>query len=106
MSENPVAAGTWVQIRQLILTPQQRAPQVPADTAQVPLILLAKGFLVAAARTGETAEITTLSGRKMQGELITVLPRYSHDFGQAAPELLEIGPQVRSLLAGGDANAQ
>lgn len=106
MSENTVPKGTWVQIRQQILAPEERAPQVPADTAQVPLILLAKGFLVASAQKGETVQVKTLSGRLLEGELVEVLPCYSHDFGQVVPELLEIGPRVRALLKKGDkANA-
>lgn len=103
MTQNPVPAGTWVQIRQQVLSPQERAPQVPADTAQVPLVLLAKGFLMQAARKGDTVQIRTLSDRILEGQLVEVLPRYSHDFGQAVPELLEIGPRVRSLLKGGKA---
>lgn len=101
MANNPVAPGTWVQIRIQILPPGQRAPQVPPDTAQVPLIMLAKGFLVGEAEIGDTVRIKTLSGRILEGELVQVLPRYSHDFGQAVPELLSIGPRVRALLAGG-----
>jgi len=34
--------------------------------------------------------------------LTEVLPRYTHDFGSAVPELLTIGPRVRALLEGGE----
>ncbi len=105
MSKNTVPAGTWVQIRQQILAPGERAPQVPADTGQVPLILLARGFLTREARMGETTQIRTLSRRLLEGELVKVLPSYSHNFGQAVPELLEIGPRVRELLKGGGSRA-
>ena len=105
MPKHIVPVGTWVQIRQQVLAPEERAPQVPADTAKTPLILLVKGFLITAACRGETAQVRTLSGRVLEGELIQVLPRYSHDFGQVVPELLVIGPRVRRCLQGGKADA-
>lgn len=105
MSDNTVPAGTWVQIRQQILASHERAPQVPADTAQVPLLLLAKGFLAQESCRGDIVQIRTLGDRILQGELVEVLPRYSHDFGQAVPELLEIGPRIRKFLKGGEVHA-
>ena len=51
---------------------------------------------------GQTAEVKTLSGRTIQGKLVESLPRYTHDFGEAIPELLEIGPHIRSMLEGGE----
>lgn len=102
MTENKVPRDTWVEIRQEILPPGERAPQVPEDTAQVPLIMVVKGFLEHDSAMGERAQIRTLSGRKEEGELIQVLPRHTHDFGDAVPELLEIGPRVRAMLEGGE----
>lgn len=104
MTENAVPAGTWVQVSQEVLSPGQRAPQVPQDTAQVPLVLLVKGFLTEPAFLGQSVQVKTLSGRLLSGELTEVLPRYSHDFGEAVPELLEIGPRIRAVLEGGAAN--
>lgn len=100
MTEKIIAKGTWVQIEQQILAAEERAPQVPADTAKVPLIMVTKGFLEGDAKTGEIVEVRTLSGRILAGKLVQVLPSYSHDFGEAVPELLAIGPTVRTLLKG------
>lgn len=102
MSDRIVPKGTWVQIEQQILTAEERAPQVPADTAKVPLIMVTKGFLEGEAKIGEIVEIKTLSGRALAGKLVRVLPRFAHDFGEAVPELLAIGPTVRTLLKGGE----
>ena len=101
MNANNVPSGTWVQIRQQILAPDQRAPQVPADTANTPLVLVIKGFLQKDARIGDKVKVKTLCGRLLEGELIEALPRYTHDFGEAIPELLAIGPRVRAMLKGG-----
>ncbi len=104
MKEQVVAAGTWVQIRQQVLAAGQRAPQVPQDTAATPMVLLVKGFLVTDAKKGQEAEIVTPSGRKLKGDLVQVMPRYTHDFGQPVPELMHIGRQAREMLEGGKNN--
>ncbi len=93
-----VAIDTWVEIRRIELAPDQRAPQVPADTRRVPLELRAKGFLAAPARLGEQAEIVTAAGRRLCGVLSEVNPAYTHGFGPPIPELSTIGAQVRSML--------
>ncbi|NLY54599.1 MAG: 2-amino-4-ketopentanoate thiolase [Firmicutes bacterium] len=93
-------AGTWVEIRRIILQPGERAPQLPADTAQVPLELRVKGFLKQAAALGQEAEITTVIGRTQRGLVTAINPRHSHDFGEPVPELLTIGAELRRLLEG------
>ena len=93
-----VPAGTWVQIHQIVLKPEERAPQVPDDTKQVPLELRVKGFLKREAEIGEQVQITTLTGRTMEGRLVEANPRYGHDFGEPQPVLLSIGTELRKFL--------
>lgn len=95
-----IAAGRWVEIEQMVLKPAERAPQVPADTACVPLKLRTKGWLMAHADLGEQVEISTVIGRRLQGTLIRVDPAYTHDFGRPVAELLPVGSELRALLAG------
>jgi hypothetical protein len=102
VTDKAVPKGTWVQIHQQILTPEQRAPQVPEDTAKVPLVMITKGFLENEGQMGQIVTVRTLCGRSIEGKLIKVLPRFAHDFGDAVPELLAIGPRVRALLEGGE----
>lgn len=90
--------GDWAQVLQVVLPPGERAPQVPPDTASVPLELRAKGFLAGDARIGETATVITLTGRQVSGTLTAVNPRYGHDFGSPVPELLTIGQELREML--------
>ncbi len=92
--------GTWVEVGRSVLQPGERAPQVPADTAAVPLELRVKGFLQQPAALGQEASITTLTGRTQQGKVISINPRHSHGFGEPVPELLAIGPELRQLLEG------
>ena len=89
--------GDWVQIAQVVLEPGQRAPQVPEDTSKVPLTLLVKGFLTKDANLGAFVTITTVIDRTMQGKLVTVNPRYDHNFGAPPPGFMSIGKKIRKL---------
>lgn len=96
---NPYAKkGDWVQIRQVVLEPGQRSPQVPEDTSKVPLVLLVKGFLASDANLGDKVTITTVIGREISGELVAVNPSYNHSFGFPPRELVSIGSELRRIL--------
>lgn len=97
MSEK-VSKGTLVEIHRIVLNPEERAPQVPEDTKQVPLELRVKGFLTKDSTVGEEAEIITLAGRKLTGSLVAVSPEYTHKFGAPIGELTQVGREVREIL--------
>ena len=90
--------GQWVQIRNTVLEPKDRSPQVPDDTKQTPLVMWVKGYLNADADLGKECEITTMTGRQIKGILDVIEPSYSHDFGKHIPELGIIRDQVRKVL--------
>jgi hypothetical protein len=90
-----IPKGTWVEIEQVVLTPEQRAPSVPEDTRRTPLMLYVAGFLTADAELGQTVAVQTLIGRELTGVLKTVNPSYDHSFGETVPELLTIGMEVQ-----------
>lgn len=93
--------GEWVQIHQIVLEPNERAPQVPDDTKAVPLELWIKGALCEDAIMGDTVEIETVTGRLVKGTLVSVNPRFTHDYGVFIPELKKAADQVKSILSGG-----
>lgn len=93
-----VPSNTWVEIHRVELAPGERAPQVPADTRELPLEMRAKGFLAAPARIGQQAEIITSAGRRLRGELSAANPAYTHGFGPPIPELCTVGEEVRAIL--------
>lgn len=99
---NAAKKGDWVQIHQIVLKPEERAPQVPEDTKKVPLELWVKGYALADAKLGEQIEIETTTGRKVKGELVAVNSKYTHTFGEFVPELLKIDRQVKGILFGGE----
>lgn len=92
--------GDWVQIRQVVLPSEGRAPQVPEDTRATPLLLWVKGFVQQDATLGDTVEVETATGRRVQGELCAVNPRYVHDFGDFVPEFLRVDLQLKALMEG------
>ena len=94
--------NSWVRIHKVILTPEERAPQVPDDTKKVPLEMWTKGFLLEDAKIGDEVTVETVTGRRETGKLIEVNPAYNHSFGNFIPELLQIDKQVRQLLEGGE----
>lgn len=95
-----IKKGSWVQIHRIILKPEERAPQVPADTKKVPLEMWVKGFLCHDANIGDEVEIKTITGRIETGELVTENPSFKHHFGEFVPEILKIGEIVKNELFG------
>lgn len=93
-----IAAGTWVELERVILEPGERAPGIPADTASVPFAARVRGFLVAPARRGATAQVRTQVDRVVSGKLRAVLPRNPADFGNPSPELLLVGKAMKRRL--------
>jgi hypothetical protein len=93
-----VAKGTWVEIHRIVLAAGERAPQVPEDTAHVPLEMRVKGVLDEPAVLGTEVEILTSSGRCLRGTLVDVNPAYTHGFGPPVPELSTICGEVRAIL--------
>ena len=93
--------GDWVQIHQIVLKPEERAPQAPEDTKKVPLELWVKGYALHDAKVGEDVEIETITGRKLTGTLLNVNPNYVHSYGNFVPELLQVGKQLKEILYGG-----
>ena len=94
----------WVIIHNVVLEAKDRAPQVPDDTKKVPLEMWVKGFLNNDANIGDEVEITTITGRKVNGNLVKINPYYTHDYGKCIPELLQIGLQAKEILFGGGLN--
>ncbi|MDR1953589.1 MAG: 2-amino-4-ketopentanoate thiolase [Clostridiales Family XIII bacterium] len=94
-----IEKGHWVRIRRTLLSPEERAPQVPEDTKNVPFIMWNKGILTQDAEIGEDVTVVTTSGREEFGELTEANPNYDLNYGDYVPELREIGIEVREWIA-------
>ncbi|WP_129597621.1 2-amino-4-oxopentanoate thiolase subunit OrtA [Anaerophilus nitritogenes] len=99
-----IKKGDWVLTYHVVLTPDERAPQVPDDTKKVPLESWVKGFLQEDAEIGDEVTVKTITGRMAKGKLLEVNPAYQHNFGNFVPELLQVGIQLKSILWGGEQN--
>ena len=89
----------WVEIGYVVLQPEQRTAHLPDDTRAVPYYARTKGFVQGDVRVGDVAQVETLIGRKVTGEVLRLRPRYGHDFGEPIEELLEAGSEARAALA-------
>ena len=92
--------GDWVLLSSTVLSPNQRAPQVPEDTRGTPLVQWVKGHLLMDAEIGEEAQALTRTGRRVSGILCEVSPAYSHSFGAFIPELQKAQDSAREALWG------
>ena len=90
--------GSWVQIRKVVLNPDERAMNLPEATKMVPLLLWVKGYLLKDAEISDTVKIKTVTGRIEEGELLTVNPSYMHTYGNFIPEIKEIDSIVKDML--------
>lgn len=89
-----IKAGTWVEIRSIVLKQEERAANLPEDTKKTPLVMLVSGFLIDDAEIGAEAAVRTIIGRELSGTLKTINPCYTHSFGLTVPELLTIGTEA------------
>lgn len=94
--------GDWVQVVNTIIEAGARAPQVPEDTKACDLNMWVKGFIQQDAEIGDTVEIITAIGRKVEGKLSEVNPKYVHTYGEFVPELVQIQRQLRGIVFGGE----
>lgn len=93
------AAGDWVEVERVLLEPSERAANLPAETAEKPLMVWVKGFALADAAVGEAVEVETMTGRRVTGALSEVNPGYFHTFGRPPAEISPIGRDLRTRLA-------
>lgn len=92
-----IAKGSWVEIEQVVLTPEQRVQTLPEETRSVPYLLRVSGFLQQEAELGQEVQVRTIIGRTLSGKLKSVNPGYRHSFGETVPELLRIGTDQEEI---------
>lgn len=101
MPEDLFPAGTWVAVEQIVLSPPERAPGLPPETAAVPLAARVKGFLLEPGALGCEVRVRTAAGWEAAGILREANPAYRHSFGELVPEILSLGEEARARLIQG-----
>ena len=100
-----VRKGDWVRIRRDVLEPHQRAPKLPEETRQVPLVMWVTGALLEDnVSLGDAVAVQTVTGRVVRGLLEAVHPSYKHSFGVFVPELHAIRRELGDLMREGGAD--
>lgn len=92
--------GSFVRIEKTLLTPRQRAENLPEDTKKVPYEMRMKGFLLGGGELFDEVEITTTTNRREKGVLKEINPGYSHSFGNYVPELVTLREIIKSDVDG------
>lgn len=93
-----VKKNTFVRLRMYVLSPENRAANVPKDTATKPLKMWIKGRLNHEAELFEEAEVTTATGRKVKGTLKEVEPKYKHNYGEYVEEIQKMREIILSEM--------
>jgi hypothetical protein len=81
--------GDWVEISKVVLEQEERAPNLPPDTAAVPYTLRVRGFATSEGELGSQIWIVTAAGRAHTGKLEEVNPEYRLSHGESVPELVQ-----------------
>lgn len=79
---------------------EDRSPNVPNDTKQVPLKMWVKGILQEDADLFDIVTIKTATGRYETGRLKETNPPYRHNYGDFVPEILEIRNIIKQDIQG------
>ena len=92
--------GTYVRIRRTVLIPEERSPNLPADTKKVPLKMWVKGYLQEDSDLFDIVTIKTTTGRLETGRLKEANPPYKHSYGDFVQEVLTLGDIIKADMDG------
>ena len=90
-----VNKGTWVEIESVVLTPEERAPGIPPETAKCPLVMKVSGFLANDASLGDEVRVYTMIGRQVKGRQRLILNMTS--FGSTVSEHCKVDGHLMCL---------
>lgn len=93
-----IKKGTWVEIEEVVLTPDERSTFIPEETKKTPLMVWIRGNCLRDCNMGEIVRVETLTGRIMEGKVVEEEPGYDYGFGKYVEEIAFIGKQAREML--------
>lgn len=93
-----IKKGTWVEIEQIVLKPEERAQNIPEETRITPLKCWIRGNCLKDCEIGEEAEVETNIGRVVKGTVVEAEPGYNYVYGKYVPELSNIGKQAKKII--------
>lgn len=93
-----IKKGTWVEIEEVVLTPDERSTSIPEETKKTPLMVWIRGNCLSDCYIGEIVKVETLTGRIMEGKVVEEKPGYDYGFGKYVEEIAFIGKLAREML--------
>lgn len=93
-----IKKGTWVEVEEIVLIPEERAKNIPEETKKTPLKCWIRGNCLNDCRLGDEVDVETNVGRIARGKVVDVEPGYYHSFGRYVSELGYIGKQARDMI--------
>jgi 2-amino-4-ketopentanoate thiolase alpha subunit len=93
-----IKKGTWVEVEEVVLTPEERSSAIPEETKKTPLKVWVRGNCMKDCSIGEEVEVATLTGRILKGVVVEEKPAYRYGFGEYIEEIQFIGRQAREIL--------
>lgn len=93
-----ISKGDWIEISRIILKPEERASNLPEDTAATPYIMKIRGTALKDGNIGDEILVRTTGGRELKGKAEELNPYYGHDFGERVPELARMRAAIRSSM--------
>ncbi|WP_411681509.1 2-amino-4-oxopentanoate thiolase subunit OrtA [Clostridium thailandense] len=93
-----IKKGTWVEIEEIVLTPEERSQSIPDETKKTPLKCWIRGNCLKDCEAGGEVEVETNVGRIAKGKVVEVEPGYYHSFGKYVQELGFIGKQAKNII--------
>ncbi|MGV8980423.1 2-amino-4-oxopentanoate thiolase subunit OrtA [Clostridium sp.] len=93
-----IKKGTWVEVEEIVLLPEDRATNIPDETKKTPLKSWTRGKCLSDCELGEQAKVETNIGRIASGKIVDIEPGYYHTYGRYVEEISNIGKQAREII--------
>jgi hypothetical protein len=94
-----ITKGTFVEVEEIVLMPEDRAVNIPDETKKTPLKCWTRGKCTSDCELGSEVEVETNVGRIARGIVVDVEPGYYHTYGKYVEEISNIGKQAKDILA-------
>ena len=94
-----IKKGTWIEIEEIVLMPEDRAVSIPDETKKTPLKSWIRGRCLSDCELGNEVQVETNIGRIAKGKIVDIEPGYYHTYGNYVEEISNIGKQAREIIA-------
>lgn len=94
-----IKKGTWVEVEEMVLLPEDRSTIIPEETRRTPLKSFIRGKCLSDSELGEEVQVETNVGRIAKGIIVDIEPGYYHTYGKYVEEISNIGKQAREIIS-------